>query len=662
MSYEVVGSRKRKAVYGTNFGFESLCDWRTHSLPFLAGCVDVTVPVFDEYGVCVRCDVYQLKYPPIIEPIYKYLADEITKEDFQEAIKTFRMALNDLPESSESELSYLKEPDLRLYISKIISKSKFLKARMYGLLENLKTLPEFWLTYLCFDRSCHEPDEILRLIKAIPTVITPRKLRRHFSLTLSPDRFSTFLNSSAFRNLQKISFSVFNSLNLIYRETYPYLFSHVNYNVYERQNSGFLGILNHLNTSQADDLFHAVVNLSYELSFNLKHSILYQKTYPLGHQQYLSSIYSLKLKKSEFKFCHSPQAEKKATTVFADADSTSGYSNTELACSSSNILDNSDKLSSLAEFDKLFSDLLLEMPLPDNLKRIPDFNSSFSRIGNLYMKNNRVYRSMLELNLGKNSPIFDSTPGQISDLQIFHGKILLKLIFATNVSRESIWSLLTQPNLIGYALNDIDFIPLDFLKKMASGAPLTTECRLKDYHINFILDHYLTDNISKECFVGDTYFLAQIFRTKSRGSRKIWAKLLGYHLAILPYHIEGSNEFNHHWSLVICYRENQVLNFHMFNSIYCKYSSDLFLEKLKDSFTLFLELSDSADLYRNLDIRVSSKFSYLQLDAHSCGYYVLFNALSLILGHVPVDPSKILSDFRLNLCSIFLDGEPKFSS
>ena len=80
------------------------------------------------------------------------------------------------------------------------------------------------------------------------------------------------------------------------------LFYNPDYSIYERQNSGFTGILNLLNESHADELFHTIVNLSYELCNNLKHSILYRKEYPIGHNAYLSSIYSYKIKKTDFKF------------------------------------------------------------------------------------------------------------------------------------------------------------------------------------------------------------------------------------------------------------------------------------------------------------------------------------------------------------------------
>ena len=88
-------------------------------------------------------------------PILKYFADEVSNEDFHETVKALH---KDLPDS-ELERGYLKESDLKLYFSKILSKRKFLKSRLYGLLGLLGDIPDWWPCFLCFERSYHTPEE-----------------------------------------------------------------------------------------------------------------------------------------------------------------------------------------------------------------------------------------------------------------------------------------------------------------------------------------------------------------------------------------------------------------------------------------------------------------------------------------------------------------------
>ena len=301
------------------------------------------------------------------------------------------------------------------------------------------------------------------------------------------------------------------------------LFYNPDYSIYERQNSGFTGILNLLNESHADELFHTIVNLSYELCNNLKHSILYRKEYPIGHNAYLSSIYSYKIKKTDFKFL-STSPSGIGLTVSTDEristltnDSMLVKSESELGGTNSNIL----------EFDNLFTDLLYERPLGDNLKRIPDISYKLARTGNLPMKNNRLYLKMLELNLGQNSIIFDSEPRRLSNLHWYHGEILLRLIFDTTVSEDVIQSVLARPNFMGLVRDNTDFIPLDFLKRLASSEPLPKACRLDDVIIKFVLNKF-QGCISTDCYLGDSFVLSQMIRNKVRSSYKIWRRILSH--------------------------------------------------------------------------------------------------------------------------------------
>ena len=334
---------------------------------------------------------------------------------------------------------------------------------------------------------------------------------------MTPADFSAFVKSDSYKSLRKIDFSTFCNLNSTYHQKYPDLFYNSDYSIYERQSSGFTGILNLLNKSQADELFHTIINLSYELCNNLKHSILYRKEYPTGHNVYLSSLYSYKIKKTDFKFLRtSPSGN--GPTVSTD-DRISTLTNDPILVNSESELGGTN--SNILEFDKSFTDLLSERPLEENLERIPDISYKLARNGNLPMKNNRLYLKMLELNLGKSSIIFDSEPSRLSNLQWYHGEILLRLIFDTTVSEDVIHSVLARPNFMGLVRDNTDFIPLDFLKRLASSEPLTKACRLDDVIIKFVLNQFQAC-ISTDYYLGDSFVLSQMIRNKGRSSFKIW--------------------------------------------------------------------------------------------------------------------------------------------
>ena len=65
--------------------------------------------------------------------------------------------------------------------------------------------------------------------------------------------------------------------------------------------------------------------------------------------------------------------------------------------------------------------------------------------------------------------------------------VSLRLIFDTTVSEDVIQSVLARPNFMGLVLDNTDFIPLDFLKQLASSEPLTRACRLDDVIIIFCI-------------------------------------------------------------------------------------------------------------------------------------------------------------------------------
>ena len=316
--------------------------------------------------------------------------------------------------------------------------------------------------------------------------------------------------------------------------------------------------------------------------------------------------------------------------------------------------------SNILEFDKSFTDLLSERPLEDNLERIPDISYKLARNGNLPMKNNRLYLKMLELNLGKSSIIFDSEPSRLSNLQWYHGEILLRLIFDTTVSEDVIDSVLARPNFMGLVLDNTDFIPLDFLKRLASSEPLTKACRLDDVIIKFVLNQF-QGCISTDCYLGDSFVLSQMIQNKGRSSFKIWQRILFHKYSILPYHFHHENDDLNHWYLIIIHKNNQFLEFNLFNSLFSKSYSDTFHTDLINSFELFLKSNMSTN-YEHMSIRIFNKSSSLQLDCHACGHILLYNAICLIRGHVPVDLNKTFHQFRLNLCYILLQGSHVLSS
>ena len=133
------------------------------------------IPSFNEYGVCTRLDTFQLKVPPMCKSIFLYFADEVSNEDFHRFVHEPR-------ENLTQDIDYLKKIDLEFNISRILKNRKFLKSRVYGLSRLVSSKPEWWLAYLCYDRSFYSTEDILKTIKSIPSVVGPSKLKRHFFL------------------------------------------------------------------------------------------------------------------------------------------------------------------------------------------------------------------------------------------------------------------------------------------------------------------------------------------------------------------------------------------------------------------------------------------------------------------------------------------------